>query len=473
MKKSISLFLAALLLLSAAALRPAYAAGEAFKKGLAYLLSGSVVYQDAECGLPEFKVTADTGVYVLESVSGGKTLKSNDILKIAIALNGKAREMYVRFYDLQYMTKKQIASYAPGPGTGVYGVTLGNAETAAVPSADPAQAKAAEKTPAPQAEAETPAPAKAEATAVKATAAPTVTPVPATPEPTPTPKPVYAAFIALQPEDGVGQLGAKTALSLMAENAVSYQWQYNDGAEEWKDIEDGASFEGSKTSSLSILMDEANQLWRYRCLVRGEENELISDEAGLTVSTALLLLSEPQDAIAKEGSQAVFEAAAVNAATWEWQTEAADGEWTAVDAAQVQQEAGVSRLTVDVTAATKGAKFRCVITGVEGEEVETRTVTVVTGAAVRIVTQPENVTAANGGTAVLHVEAENALSYQWQYDDGISGWWDLVERDDRIGTMTDTLTLSVRPTVASFTYRCVITGAENTVETRPVSIKIK
>ena len=95
------------------------------------------------------------------------------------------------------------------------------------------------------------------------------------------------------------------------------------------------------------------------------------------------------------------------------------------------------------------------------------------GAAARIIKQPEDVTAANGSQAVLHVEAENAISYQWQYDDGISDWWDLVERDDRIGTNSDTLTILVRPTMATFKYRCVITGVENTVATNAVTIRIK
>ena len=93
---------------------------------------------------------------------------------------------------------------------------------------------------------------------------------------------------------------------------------------------------------------------------------------------------------------------------------------------------------------------RCHLTGIDGDELFTESASLITGAAARIVKQPENVTAANGGKAVLHVEAENAISYQWQYDDGISGWWDLVERDDRVGTMTDTLTLSVRPSVTEF-----------------------
>ena len=170
----------------------------------------------------------------------------------------------------------------------------------------------------------------------------------------------------------------------------------------------------------------------------------------------------------------MFVVKAANMASCVWQYESGEDEWTDLEQAAAEMpDATTAQLTIPVTENEKGKKIRCHLIGVEGDELDTESASIITGAAAIIITQPTDAVAANGSTAVFHVEAENAISYQWQYDDGIGGWWDLVERDDRVGTTTDTLTLNVRPTVASFTYRCVITGAENTVESKSVSIKIK
>ncbi len=473
LKRMLCVLTAALML--AAALVSVAGAEESFKKGLAYLLSGSTVYADAQGQEPLFRVTSDTGVYVVENATGnGKTLKSNDMLRVAIALEGKADELYVWAYDISYMTKKQINSYSPGRGVGVYGVIIGNAQTteAATPrpqvTRDPNKATAAPKTTAAPKATE----AKRTATPAKATATPKPTPkVTATPKVTSTPEPIYAAFIAAQPEPVTGQLGAPVTLSVIAENAVALQWQYQETGKDWMNLPKNDTYAGSDTDTMTFVLTEENAAWRYRCVVTGAGNTLVTDEVGITLSTAVAVLEQPQDVIAALGDLAVLKVQAVNAAKWQWQ-QSTDGEtWTDVEGGEVNDREG--SLSVPVTDAIKGVRFRCVLTGVDGDTLETESASVITGAAARIITQPEDVSAASGTSAMLHVEAENAVSYQWQYDDGISGWWDLVERDDRVGTTTDTLTLSVRPTVASFTYRCVVYGVENEVATRTVTITIK
>lgn len=474
MKKSCCLLLCLILCLCSAA--PVYAADGAFQTGLAYLLAGSSVYADTSAQNPLFQVTKNAPVYVLENATGsGKTIKSNDMLKVTISLNSQAQDVYVWAYDVEYMSKRDIARYTPGAGTGVYGIILENVVTADAATPQPAITRRPDQVRATPEPTQAPAPRQAQPTPAPRQAAVTATPKPATPTPvpaTPTPAPVFAAFIAVQPEAAVGQIGLPVTLSVLAENAVGYQWQFKEADKDFMNLPNNEAYAGSREADMTFTLTEENAGWTYRCVVSGVENTVISEAVGVTLSTALAIISQPTDAVAAPGGQAVFTVEAANAVAWSWQMETADDEWAALTAEQAEG-ADTATVTVQVTDALRGAKLRCQLTGAEGDEAVTNTVSIVTGAAARIIKQPEDVTAANGSQAVLHVEAENAISYQWQYDDGISGWWDLVERDDRIGTTTDTLTLMVRPTVASFTFRCVITGAENTIETRTVTLKIR
>ena len=133
----VALALAAALLLSIG--MSANAAEERFKKGMAYLLSGAIVYADSQGTERVFQVISDTGVYVVRNATseGADTIKANDMLQVAVAVDGKAKELYVWAYDIQYMSKKQLSNYRPAKGAGVYGVTLGNAEIADAPTPIP------------------------------------------------------------------------------------------------------------------------------------------------------------------------------------------------------------------------------------------------------------------------------------------------------------------------------------------------
>ncbi len=472
-KQIFALSLSLLLLLSIAG--NTIAAEQSFKKGLAYLLSGATVYSNAEAREPLFQVMSDTGVYVLENATGGSTLKSDDILKVTIAVDGKAQDVYAWAFDVQYMSKRQISSYNPGKGAGTQGIILGNAVIGDAPTPKPVITRDPSKVIVTAPPTQKPVSGQRQSTSTprKNVATPTPKAV-VTPTPVVTPEPVFPAFIAVQPSQITGTLGAPATVRIIAENVVKYQWQFKENDKDWMNLPNNSDYAGSQTAEMTLVLTEENTLWKYRCVVNGAENSLISDEVDVALSTALYIIEQPKDAVAAVGGEAVFVVKAANMASCVWQYESGEDEWTDLEQAAAEMpDATTAQLTIPVTENEKGKKIRCHLIGVEGDELDTESASIITGAAAIIITQPTDAVAANGSTAVFHVEAENAISYQWQYDDGISGWWDLVERDDRVGTTTDTLTLNVRPTVASFTYRCVITGAENTVESKSVSIIIK
>ncbi len=458
------------------------AADQEFKKGLAYLLSGSTVYRDPGAKEPLFTVKNNTGVYVIEKASGElKTYRLNDLMKVAISVNGQAEEVYVWAFDLQYMNGTQAYKYTPAYGASAYGVILGDALFSdpeplkpritrdpsrtivrPTPTAPPVVSegkKTVQKTP--TAKKKTPTPV--------ITRAPRLTPTPVRRATQPPPLP---AAITTQPKETVAWTGSQATFSIQAVHAVEYQWQIKKSSNtDWINLPSNDIYAGTQESVLTFTVTEENMAWLFRCVVTGESNKVYSEQVSIVRSTALRLIDEPVDAFTSLGGKAVFEVVADNAVAWEWQIESENGEWSPL---KEEQAAGISsaKLSVEAAYALANTGIRCRITGLNGEETYTESVRIIINDnAVHILKQPEDVAAPFGSIARLQVEAENAVSYQWQYNDG-SEWWDLSERSDRRGAATDTLRLYISPVSAAFTYRCVVTGENNTEETRTVTVNI-
>ena len=77
-----------------------------------------------------------------------------------------------------------------------------------------------------------------------------------------------------------------------------------------------------------------------------------------------------------------------------------------------------------------------------------------------IINQPTNQTAAPGGTATFHVDAGNVKSYQWQYSTPSHPEW---RNSSAAMATTDTYTLTIAQSTYANSYRCAITGKDNSV----------
>ncbi len=87
-----------------------------------------------------------------------------------------------------------------------------------------------------------------------------------------------------------------------------------------------------------------------------------------------------------------------------------------------------------------------------------------------IKTQPKNVTAAKGETAVFKVKATGVdLSYQWQYRKSASGSWKNATAE---GNWTATLKVPVTAKKNGWQYRCVITNSAGKVTTKAVTLTV-
>ena len=88
----------------------------------------------------------------------------------------------------------------------------------------------------------------------------------------------------------------------------------------------------------------------------------------------------------------------------------------------------------------------------------------------KVVEQPADATANVGDSAVFAVEAENVISWQWQYCRGTSDKW---YNTAMTGYATDTLTVAVTSSRHGYRYRCKLTGTDGTVTyTDPATLTI-
>ena len=97
------------------------------------------------------------------------------------------------------------------------------------------------------------------------------------------------AEITSQPNNATVCESADTSFSVVANNAVSYQWQVNKGVE-WENITSAGSsptFGGYNTNTLTLTgVVSANNSWLFRCVVTGNNPPpSVSNTASLTVLT--------------------------------------------------------------------------------------------------------------------------------------------------------------------------------------------
>ena len=77
-----------------------------------------------------------------------------------------------------------------------------------------------------------------------------------------------------------------------------------------------------------------------------------------------------------------------------------------------------------------------------------------------IVTQPVDYTGAVGDRAIFTVVANNVKGYQWQVRAVNQSTW---SNSGSSGNKTSTLTIPITESRYGFSYRCVITGLDNSV----------
>ncbi len=149
--------------------------------------------------------------------------------------------------------------------------------------------------------------------------------------------------------------------------------------------------------------------------------------------------------------------------TYQWQYNAGDGWQNSGD-----NGAETDTLSVTVSEANNGCKYRCMLTAANGNEIPS--VEAVLLVRTGITAQPASLTKAIGTQAKFTVTATGiGLTYQWQYNKG-DGW----KTSNGTGSKTNTLTINTAADYNGYQYRCIVTAGNGTVLTsEAATLKVK
>lgn len=269
--------------------------------------------------------------------------------------------------------------------------------------------------------------------------------------------------ITKDPENAAGPVNGKATFKVVASGeGLKYQWQVNKG-NGWAD----SSMTGSKTDTLSVDITAARNGYKFRCVVKSSNGAvtLTSKEATLTVVQSLSITKEPANFSGAAGSRALFTVAADgNGLKYQWQVNKGNG-W----ANSSMTGSKTDTLTVDITAARNGYKFRCVVTDSTGNTVTSKDATLTVSASLTITQDPENFTGTVGSVAKYTVVASgDGLKYQWQVNKG-NGWTD----SSMTGSKTATLSVDITAARNGYSFRCVVKDSlGNTATSREAYLKV-
>ena len=220
---------------------------------------------------------------------------------------------------------------------------------------------------------------------------------------------------------------------------------------------------GSKTATLKAPITEGRNGLKFRCVIKDANGKETASNAA-TLKVTAKVTKHPVEASGCVGDTVKFTVGATGVGlTYQWQYDNGSG-WK--DSGMTG--AKTPTLSVPVTEARNGQKYRCVIKDANGKEVKSN------AAALKVITkitkQPVSKSGAIGTTVKFQFTATGAgLKYQWQYDNG-SGWKD----SGMEGAKTTTLSVPVTAARNGQKYRCVIKDANGkTTNTATVTLTVK
>ena len=272
--------------------------------------------------------------------------------------------------------------------------------------------------------------------------------------------------ILIQPQDMSGKLGEQLTLSVKTEGAIAYQWQYStDG----KNYNAWSWVDGYDKANMKFELTEGRVGMKFRCKITGEDgNTVYTNTVTASKKQTARITIQPQDVKGKLGEQLTLSVKTEGAVAYQWQY-STDGKnynaWSWVDGYDK------ANMKFELTEGRVGMKFRCKITGEDGNTVYTNTVTASKKQTARITIQPQDVKGKLGEQLTLSVKTEGAVAYQWQYSTDGKNYnaWSWVDGYDKAN-----MKFELTEGRVGMKFRCKITGEDgNTVYTNTVTASKK
>ena len=264
-------------------------------------------------------------------------------------------------------------------------------------------------------------------------------------------------------------LGQLYYFSVEAEGEnLEYRWELStDGGETWADSWN----QGYNTATLGVRMNANRDGNLYRCkITSGLKIVAYSDAVVLDMqdpSAKIVFQSGNVFVTANKTATFTVEAEGMDLTYLWYRSNDKGASWNQTFLS------GYNTNTLSFDANTnRAAMYMCKVTDGSGTVVWSSPVKLqVLSAELKILTQPEDVTCANGETAIFTVEAQgDTLKYQW-YSSADGENWDT---SFMTGYNTNEFSFVVNTSRAAKMYKCIITDAAGkTVETAPVKVTIQ
>ncbi len=276
-----------------------------------------------------------------------------------------------------------------------------------------------------------------------------------------------------QPQNAEGPLkSVRTFHVEAAGDGLTYQWQAKKSdSDDWART---TSYDGYNSDTLYVTVAAARDGYQFRCVIMDEySTKVTSDSAKLTVVDGIKIIKQPNNVDAVLGSTALFSVEAVGEElTYQWQVKRPiDTDWvTTKSFTGYDTEA----MQVGVVGGRNGYEYRCIIKDKYGNTAvsEAAVLNVVSGASVKIKSQPENVFAFEGTTSEFTVKTTgDGLTYQWQFKDSTAKDW--TNAEELNGYDTDTLQVNAETAYDGYEFRCIVKDKyDNTEITEPAELTV-
>jgi hypothetical protein len=250
-------------------------------------------------------------------------------------------------------------------------------------------------------------------------------------------------------------------LSVVANNATSYQWQRNISGT-WYDVLDTVPFSGSTTDTLHItgapFILNASV---YRCVVSGQAPpQAISNSATVTLIRLPAITAQTPARAICEGINVSFSVSTVGAGlTFQWQYDNGSGWFNLTNTPPYSNTTGSALLITATPYSLHLTNYRCIVTGTCAPPDTSTSVYVWVDRAPTITLEPVSDSICVGSSTSFAINAfGSAISFRWQVNNG-SGYTNVPNTPPYTGFNNDTLTIT-NPSIAltNNLYRCIVTG---------------
>lgn len=260
--------------------------------------------------------------------------------------------------------------------------------------------------------------------------------------------------ITVDPRPSTTCAGQSVTFSSDALNATGFQWEYDDGTG-FKNVPATNTYTGRTSKNLTINPVTAqmnNYLYRVKVssLCSGTKT---SESARLTVPTVSSISQQPTVQTVCVGANASFSVQGVG--RFQWQYDDGSG-WKNLTNAAPYSNVLTSTLTItSVSSQLNTYKYRAKVDG-DCNSVTSSAAVLNVNSVASIVSNPVNQTVCASSDAIFSVQASNAGSYQWQYNDG-TGFKNVPEGGSYSGGTTPILQItSTTVQLNSYQYRVVV-----------------